>query len=157
MAQGLERHWFSHPVSHSNASPPCLRHWIWGSSAQCRLAVYIGCIATEDSDSREIQVQSTIYMPKSKPKPLRDLILKVGSFNVRGLAKKSKREQLGRDLANFGGNLFALQETRVPAFTESTPCGARIYNLGGERGHGGGSDSLSPENSFHFLRVSPRE
>ncbi len=71
--------------------------------------------------------------------------LKFATFNVRGLATKFKREQLGRDLLCRGIHLAAIQETKCDASDEQLPTGQRLILLGHENKQHGIGFCISKE------------
>ena len=84
---------------------------------------------------------------------------KLASFNVRGLTKRVKQEQLSRDMKKYGVDVVCLEETK---FTDSTNKNINEYRLictETKTKHYGNGYMVSPKwkHSIHkFWRVSDR-
>ena len=78
--------------------------------------------------------------------------LTISTFNVRGLSKQYKQEQLSRDLKRYKVDVCAMQETKVKYESDTKINGFRLIFLETKNVHYGNGFMISPELFHHVHR-----
>ena len=79
-------------------------------------------------------------------------LLTIGTFNVRGLTKNAKMEQLSRDLERYGVDICALQETKIKSGIDTSVNNFRLISLPTNQIAYGNGFMISPRISNHIHR-----